>query len=108
MQLHWLHRLLAFAFFFHLAAAFGVTRRSPSRRVARAVRTSFALVAAQLAVAAAMILTLLPRALQGLHLAVGVAVWCALVVWAARAQHDVRAAAAPRGPTPAAVLASVP
>jgi len=106
MQLHWLHRLLAFLFFLHLAGAVVSARKHASRGVARAAATTFALVAVQLAVAAAMILTLLPRALQGLHLAVGVAIWCVLVIWTARAQRDVRAVAEPLDTLPARVLAS--
>jgi cytochrome c oxidase assembly protein subunit 15 len=88
MQLHWLHRLLAFVFFFHLIGAVIVVRKCASRAAFRAAATALVLVAVQLAVAAAMILALLPRSLQGLHLAVGVAVWCALVMWTALAQRE--------------------
>jgi heme a synthase len=107
MQLHWLHRLLAFLFFFHLAGAAIGARRSTSPAVFRAAATSLVLVAAQLVVAAAMILALLPRALQGLHLAVGAAIWCALVIWTALAHRELSAAHAPfAAPTPD-VLATV-
>ena len=96
MQLHWLHRLLAFLFFFHLAGALLRARRSAARPVVRAAATTLGLVTIQLAIAATMILMLLPQSLQALHLAVGVAVWCALVIWTALAQAASKAVQAPR------------
>jgi heme A synthase len=51
------------------------------------------LVLAQIGVAAALVLAFLPRSLQALHLAVGAAIWFALVVWAALARASARTAA---------------
>jgi heme a synthase len=70
---HWTHRLLAYTLFGY--AVWWATR---ARR--RGVWWVVALVALQGAVAAAMVLLALPRALQAAHVAVGAAVWAALVV----------------------------
>jgi heme a synthase len=91
VHVHWTHRLVAFLLFFHvLAAAILAVRRGAARPVARAAVAAAVLVVAQLALAAALVLTFLPRSLQALHLAAGVAIWCALVIWAALAVRDAR------------------
>jgi hypothetical protein len=46
----------------------------------------------QIAIAAALVLFFLPRSLQALHLAIGAAIWFALVAWAALARANARAA----------------
>jgi heme A synthase len=96
VHIHWTHRLLAFLLFFQvIGAALGAHRRGAARSVIRAAVLAAALVVAQLAVAAALVLSFLPRSLQALHLAVGVAVWFALVIWFALARRDARPALAP-------------
>jgi heme A synthase len=104
MQLHWLHRLLAFLFFFHLAGVVASARKDAARTVFRAAAATLALVTIQLAVAAAMIGALLPASLQGIHLATGVAIWCVLVIWATLAQRELAAAHEERGATAPGVL----
>jgi heme o synthase len=81
--LHWTHRVLAFAFLgLTLVLVSRVSRRTdaagqPLRRAAALV---LAATVAQIAVAAAMVLHLLPPALRALHLLVGTLVWAALVL----------------------------
>ena len=72
-HIHWTHRLFAYA----LAAYVVVWAARTKRRGAWYVVT---LVAAQVAVAAAMVLLALPGALQAAHVAVGAGVWAGLVL----------------------------
>jgi heme A synthase len=83
-RLHWIHRLVAYALFFHLS---GIAMAS-SRRVGPGPARTWAWTAAgcvvlQVIVAAAMVLSFLPPDLRGAHVAVGTAIWVALVclVW---------------------------
>ncbi len=90
VDIHWTHRLLAFALLLHvLMVALRASR--VSSLVRRAAVSALLLIATQLAVAAALVLLHLPQQLQVLHLAVGAAVWAALIAWALLA----RDAAAP-------------
>jgi len=78
---HWVHRLVAYALFAYLAAVtFGVNRSRP-HPIPALTRLTFALAAAQVAVAAAMVLLARPTVWRALHAAVGTAVWAALVWW---------------------------
>ena len=81
--LHWTHRVLAFGFF-GLAALLTtrVARRgdNESRPLRRWAGVVLAATLAQIAVAAAMVLHLLPAPLRALHLLVGTLVWVALVI----------------------------
>jgi len=74
--LHWTHRVLAFAF---LGVTLVMVTRV-SRPLRRAAVTVLAATLVQIAVAAAMVLQLLPPALRALHLLVGTLVWAALVL----------------------------
>jgi heme o synthase len=74
--LHWTHRVLAFAF---LGVTLVMATRV-SRGLRRAAGMVLAATVAQIAVAAAMVLQLLPPSLRVLHLLVGTLVWAALVV----------------------------
>ncbi|MGQ0813833.1 MAG: COX15/CtaA family protein, partial [Gemmatimonadota bacterium] len=95
VHMHWTHRLLAFGTFFYVLHQ---AHRAFRRRSAASIRVSAAAAAIaitlQLAVAAGLVLMHLPRELQALHLAVGAAVWAALVIWAALATEQKRMAAA--------------
>lgn len=86
VQLHWAHRLLAFAFLGVVAAGVTVTlrQRAPAA-VAGPAAIALALAITQTAVAAALVLLQLPDSLRAVHLAVGVALWAALVVWSSLA-----------------------
>jgi heme A synthase len=68
-------------------------RNGAARPVVKAGVASVALIVAQLAVAAALVLLRLPAGLQALHLAVGAAVWFALAAWAVLARLDTKNAA---------------
>lgn len=88
VQVHWIHRLLAFLLLFHiLGTGVAVLRREPPPAVARAAIGAMVFVVLQVAVAATLVLLHLPEALQGLHLAVGAGLWAALAFWAALARR---------------------
>jgi protoheme IX farnesyltransferase len=76
--LPWTHRMLAFAFFGLTAVVVRRVGRYPGLR--GPANLVFAATVAQIGVAAAMVLHLLPPALRALHLLVGTLVWAALVV----------------------------
>jgi cytochrome c oxidase assembly protein subunit 15 len=95
VHVHWAHRLLAFLLLLHVAgAAVAAGRRGASSAVRRAAVASALLVTLQVAVAAALVLLYLPASLQALHLAVGAAIWFALVAWVELARRDARVARA--------------
>jgi protoheme IX farnesyltransferase len=81
--LHWAHRVLAFAFL-GLAGVMvaRLTRRHDpsSYLLRRAASVVLAATVAQIGVAAAMVLQLLPPTLRALHLLVGTLVWASLVL----------------------------
>jgi heme A synthase len=88
VHIHWTHRVLAYLLVVHVAGATIAAWRKPVAPAVRwAASAAAALVSAQVAVAAALVLVGLPRSLQALHLAVGTAVWGALVVWAVLARR---------------------
>jgi heme A synthase len=72
-HIHWTHRLLAYALFAYVIWWAVRTR-------ARSAWVVAGLVTLQVVVAAAMVLLALPPALQVAHVAVGAAVWAALVL----------------------------
>jgi protoheme IX farnesyltransferase len=99
---HWLHRVLAFAFLACSIALYAQLRRRSDDEAAPVRRTAgwiLVLTLIQIAVAAAMVLHLLPPSLRALHLLVGTAVWGALV---ALAVHSART------PSPEAAAAADP
>jgi len=82
VHLHWTHRLLGYALLIVVAVAtLRTLRRTDRLGLHRAAAASVVLVAAQIAVAAAMVLLFLPPTFRALHLAVGAALWAALVIW---------------------------
>src|SRR5882762_1361332 len=72
-QLHWTHRLLAYTLFAYVVW-WAVRSKRPGPWYV------VALVTLQVAVAAAMVLSGLPQPLQAAHVAMGAAVWAALVL----------------------------
>jgi heme a synthase len=88
--IHWTHRLLAYS----LAASVTVWVIR-SRRTAPAV--VLGLIVLQVIVAAAMVLNGLPRILQAAHLAIGTAVWAAIVLAVLSSPQN---RAAPETPSP--------
>src|SRR5712671_1757237 len=91
---HWTHRLLAYSLTGYLISWF--VRARPQ------LWWVLAIVVFQIVIAAAMVLSGFPGALQAAHAAVGAGVWAAIVVAAVRPVTSPAAAAAasPRGPTP--------
>jgi len=82
VHLHWTHRLLAYAMVIVAVIAVILTlRQRAPRAVSRVAMVALGLLVGQIWVAAEMVTLRLPSALRVLHLAVGVALWAALVVW---------------------------
>jgi protoheme IX farnesyltransferase len=81
--LHWAHRALAFLFLVALGITVAAVSRNASpesRQLRRWAALVLAATVAQIGVAVAMILSLLPGELRALHLLIGTLVWVALVV----------------------------
>ncbi|MEE9132194.1 MAG: COX15/CtaA family protein [Gemmatimonadota bacterium] len=90
VHLHWTHRLLAYAELVVIVTAVIATlRHKAPAAVSRWAIVALGLLIGQIWVAAELVARQLPPNLRGLHLAVGVALWAALVVWAALAQREV-------------------
>ena len=87
IQVHWVHRLFAYAFVFVAIGQYVMTRRhrrdATSRQYANVL---LGLMAAQVAIAAAMVQQLLPPTLRALHLAAGTLIWMVLVAMAHHAR----------------------
>jgi len=101
--LHWTHRVLAFAFLgLCLVMVYRVSGRSdaPGRRLRRAAALVLAATVAQVGVAAAMVLNLLPPTLRALHLLVGSLVWAALVLLVFRSARTPAAVEPAEAPEP--------
>lgn len=84
---HWIHRVAAFCFLGYLTWLVFRLRRSNQHAPAyRMARITLVLVVAQVGVAAAMVLRLLPSELRALHLLLGTGIWASLVllVWVSR------------------------
>jgi heme A synthase len=88
VQLHWTHRILAYAMVVVTGVAVAMTlQQKAPPPVSRAAIVSVVLMVGQIYVAAEMVIMNLTAGLRGLHLGVGVALWAALVVWATLAQR---------------------
>jgi heme A synthase len=95
-HIHWTHRLLAYALFFHLiGVVVGLRKRGAPGRVERAAWIGLALGVAQVAAGAAMVLAYLPPTLRTVHAVLGTGVWLALVYLAWITAGTERATAAP-------------
>jgi heme A synthase len=85
--MHWSHRLVAFATFFYvLYQAFRTWTQSAVASVRNSAIAAAVAISLQVGVAAALVLMNLPPSMRTLHLAVGAAVWAAVVTWAALAR----------------------
>ena len=95
--MHWIHRVAAFAFLGYLAWMTVRLKRENSPLFLPASMVLM-LVVAQVGIAAAMVLNLLPPGLRALHLMIGTAIWASLValVWFSRSGE--RLAQIDRGP----------
>jgi heme A synthase len=104
-HIHWTHRLLAYALFFHvLGLGVGLQRKGAPQRIQGAAWTAVGLVVAQVAVGAVMVLAHLPGFWRAMHAALGTAVWVGLVylAWlAVSPPAEAAGKAATLGPSPA-------
>jgi heme A synthase len=107
-QIQFVHRILAYALFFHLLGLMlGVRRRGEGAVVIRASRFAFGLAVAQVLVAAAMVEMHLPAFWRSLHQAMGTALWIGIVVFALLARRGSQGLAAAVGaPAPRPVLSA--
>jgi len=97
--LHWVHRVLAFLFAFHaFGMVMGARRRGPGI-MRRAPMVLLGVILVQIVVAAFLVLTHLPPALQSLHQAVGTLVWLSAVVGAELGRRGRRGRQGDRGET---------
>ncbi len=79
-HIHWTHRLLAYALFFHLLGVpLGLARKNAPPPLQRTGWVVAGLAVAQVAAGAIMVLTYLPPFWRALHAALGTAVWVGLV-----------------------------
>lgn len=81
------HRILAFLLFLHvLGLMIGFAKRREAPVILRTVRIAFALILAQLVIAAGMVEMHLPPVMRSLHEADGIAIWLTLfaLAWLAR------------------------
>ena len=92
LHLQLTHRVLAFLLLFHMIGAMiAIGKRRESAVVVGAARLSVAAIVLQIIVAAAMVETRLPPALQSVHQAVGTLVWVAVIAFALLARRGARA-----------------
>jgi heme A synthase len=90
--IHWTHRVFAFLLTFHaLGMTIAAWKRGPGI-VRRATTILFGVIILQIVIAAVLVNTHLPPALQSLHQAVGTAVWLSAVVGAGLAALGARGA----------------
>ena len=88
--LHWVHRVFAFLLTLHVVGmTIAAWKRGPGL-MRRATTTLLAVIALQIVIAAVLVTTHLPPALQSLHQAVGTVVWLSAVVLAALGVRGVR------------------
>ncbi len=86
-HIHWVHRLVAYALVAHLIGlVITAVRRHAATPVRRAAVAALGIAALQVAIAAAMMLSVLQPHWRATHVAAGTAVWVATVVlaWVAR------------------------
>ncbi len=85
---HWIHRVAAFGFLGYMTWLVFRLRQTAAETpsIYRAAQIAWLLVIAQIAVAAAMVLRLLPPELRAMHLMFGTGIWASLVllVWHSR------------------------
>ena len=90
------HRVLAFLLFFHvIGLAIATARRGEPTNIVRATRILLGVIVVQILVAAVLVETFLPPAIQSLHQAVGTLVWVAVVALALLARRAARPLTAP-------------
>ncbi len=109
-RLDWAHRALAFGFLLMtvaVAVRAGRYRDPEARSLRRWSALLLGATVAQVGIAAAMVLSLLPGSLRALHLLVGTLVWVALVALAFHSARTPAPAAAPAGEARPSALADL-
>jgi len=88
--IHWIHRVAAFGFLAYMGWLVLKLKRDDSPLLLPASMVLM-LVLAQVGIAAAMVLSLLPTGLRALHLMMGTAIWASLVtlVWLSRSSDRI-------------------
>jgi heme A synthase len=98
--IHWAHRLLAFLLTLHVLGMVLAARRRGERIMRRATMILLGVIALQLVLAAILVSTHLPPALQSAHQAVGTLVWLSAVVAAGLGHRGRPGRQGRRGNTP--------
>ncbi len=88
--IHWTHRVLAFLLTLHAVGMTAAAWKRESRVMRRATTVLLGVIALQIVIAAVLVSTHLPPALQSLHQAVGTVVWLSAVVVAGIARRGNR------------------
>ena len=87
-HLQFVHRLIAFALFFHLIGLTVTTGRRGEKRMSAFAKTTVALCLLQILVAAAMVELQLPPVWRSMHEAVGTLLWIAIFLFALVARRS--------------------
>jgi heme A synthase len=88
LDIHIIHRILAFLLFFHLLGmVIAGRKRTEPAVVKRAVRIAFGVVVLQLIVAATLVELHLPPVFRSLHQAVGTLIWLSVFTAATLARY---------------------
>lgn len=98
--IHWTHRVLAFLLTLHAVGMSAAAWKRESRVMRRATTVLLGVIALQIVIAAVLVSTHLPPALQSLHQAVGTVVWLSAVVVAGIARRGNRGSPGDRGERP--------
>ncbi len=98
--IHWTHRVLAFLLTLHAVGMMAAAWKRESRVMRRATTVLLGVIALQIVIAAVLVSTHLPPALQSLHQAVGTVVWLSAVVVAGIARRGNRGSPGDRGERP--------
>ncbi|HET6700939.1 MAG TPA: COX15/CtaA family protein, partial [Gemmatimonadaceae bacterium] len=95
--IHWVHRVMAFLLTLHVLGMVMGARKRGDGIMLRAAALLLGVIVVQLTVAAVLVSTHLPPALQSLHQAVGTLVWLSAVVGAGLGARGARGAQRARG-----------
>jgi heme A synthase len=95
--IHWVHRVMAFLLTLHVLGMVMGARKRGDGIMLRAAAVLLGVIVVQLTVAAVLVSTHLPPALQSLHQAVGTLVWLSAVVGAGLGARGARGALRARG-----------
>lgn len=95
--IHWTHRVLAFLLTLHVVGMTVAARKRDSGVMRRATTVLLVVIVLQIVIAAVLVSTHLPPALQSLHQAVGTVVWLSAVVVARISSQGAQGAQSAQG-----------